>query len=139
MILWLFGLIVYLSFSFQVFGQENDLRKEAECLYWQGDFAAAVTTYRQILKEDPRSCSAHYGLGRSFLKDEKVSETHTATEEALRQCSSDPRIFSLAGDLFFREADFQKSLHFYQEAITADPNNARGHFGIGKILLSEFN
>ncbi len=132
-------LIVSLCFSPQVFGQGIDLRKEAECLYWQRDFAGAVAVYRQILNEDPHSSLANYGLGRSLLKDEKIAEARTATEEALQQCPSDPMILSLAGDLFFRQADFQKSLNFYRESITIDPNSARGHFGTGKILLSEFN
>lgn len=139
MFLGMFGLIVCLSFSPQNLGQGNDPRKEAECLYWQGDFAGAAAAYRQILQEDPCSCLAHCGLGRSLLKDEKITEAHRATEEALQHCPSDPMIFSLAGDLFFREAGFQKSLSYYQEAIDVDPKNARGHFGIGKILLSEFN
>jgi hypothetical protein len=139
MMIWTLLLLAYLGFLPRGLGQGNDLLREAECLYWQGDFAGAASLYRQILKEDPHSCLAHYGLGRSLLKDEKVTEAHQAAEEALQQCPSDPMTFSLAGDLFFREAEFQKSLHFYKEAITADPKNARGHFGIGKILLSEFN
>jgi len=56
----------------------------------------------------------------------------------LREGSHDSGSICLLGDMYFRQAKFQKAEQCYREAAGMDPENARAHFGLGRIARLQF-
>ena len=63
-----------------------------------------------------------------------------AIEEAdliLDALTEDSDVLAFKGEIEFRRANFEEARAYYSRALDLDPNTARAHFGVGKLLMGK--
>ncbi len=63
-----------------------------------------------------------------------------AIEEAdliLEALTEDSDVLAFKGEIEFRRANFEEARAYYLRALDLDPNTARAHFGVGKLLMGK--
>jgi tetratricopeptide (TPR) repeat protein len=104
----------------------------AQAVYETGDFVQAEQYYRAAAELDPNSAAPQSGLGRSLLKQSKVSE---AADRLLAAAAIDPQY---KDDLLELAAEFEKSKMF-EEAIALYrrfPDNAAAKERVAQLLIA---
>ena len=106
---------------------------EAARLFEDGDYAAAVSTYEGIIREDPRNTVAATGLGivrRAQQAEQKIlrdaSGTAPLTAEQNRQLS---RLLQ-EGQRRQEDGEYNEAIAAYEAVLKVDPKNARATTGL---------
>jgi tetratricopeptide (TPR) repeat protein len=129
-------LIALCSLSINAHSQSLD---EARAFYLKGDFSAAIQLYRSFIQQDSKNEQAHIGLIRGLLKKDDIEEAYKSAETALALFPENASLLTVTGDVLFRLARVPEAQKSYTKAISLEPLNARGYWGLGQILHMDFN
>lgn len=95
---------------------------------------AAISAYGAIADADPSNGKARYGMVLSLLGARRFDEARTVAEQ-LHASPANAALGEVAlADVYFRTAQFSKAGDTYAAAIKADPTQARGWLGWGRLL-----
>lgn len=101
--------------------------------YWRDD----TTLFRHTLEINPQSWAAHYGLGRTLVREGNNDSAIQHFREAVRlQPEFTKAHFSLAG-LLRRAGDVESSIREYREALRIAPRYADAHHGLARALEAQ--
>jgi tetratricopeptide (TPR) repeat protein len=90
-----------------------------------GRTAVAEAAFAKALAIDPKSTSAFIGLGDTYFMTQKFDQAQQQYEKAaaLQDSSRSYALFRI-GQIYERKGDFAKAQVSYENAISADPENA---------------
>ena len=105
-------------------------------LYADGRFSEALTAYeRAVGSAEPRvRVPARIGLVQSALRVGSFQKARTAAEVLLEERPSDAFALSVYGDAMWSAGLFDEAERGYQQALTIQPEQARGHNGAARVL-----
>jgi tetratricopeptide (TPR) repeat protein len=105
---------------------------EARELYSKGNFDAAITKYKQLLGERPKSPDAYAGLIRAYLKEKKLDQAVQTADEGLSATDS-PRVRVAYAEVLFRQGSIDRAETEWAKAINAGFPEARAYLGLAKV------
>ena len=105
-------------------------------LYADGRFSEALTAYeRAVGSAEPRvRVPARIGLVQSALRVGSFQKARTAAEVLLEERPSDAFALAVYGDAMWSAGLFDEAERGYQQALTIQPEQARGHNGAARVL-----
>jgi len=110
---------------------------EADQLWRAGKFAEAETSYRALLKSDPKLVAAQVGLVRAMLRQENVDEALEGVNAALAVQSNSAALLAAKGDVQFRLAQIPEAETSYLDAKKLDPKEVHAYLGLNQVYRSE--
>jgi tetratricopeptide (TPR) repeat protein len=94
----------------------------------RGYFGQAEAFYRQAVADDPQSAEALYGLGSSYLQQQKSNQARDCFQRALQLHASYPGTIPNAwnnlGILSAREGSTDLAIGYFQRALQIDPEHS---------------
>jgi predicted Zn-dependent protease len=117
---------------------------EAEAHESQGQFAAAITSYRGVLEMDPQRVNIHYRIGRTYLAQwestHAAEDLAAADEEFAKELEIDPEnanaAYELAG-LRWKHGNQASAEQLYNSALQYYPDFEEAEVGLAGVLLLE--
>ncbi len=94
----------------------------------RGHFEQAQVFFQQALKDDAKSAEALYGLGSSYLQQQKTDEARECFQRALQLHASypgtPPNAWNNLGILAAREGNPDLAIQYLQRALQIDPEHS---------------
>ena len=108
-------------------------------LYADGRFSEALTAYeRAVGSAEPRvRVPARIGLVQSALRVGSFQKARTAAEVLLEERPSDAFALAVYGDAMWSAGLFDEAERGYRQALTIQPEQARGHNGAARVLSAQ--
>ena len=94
-------------------------------------FDAAIQTYQDLLKDDPKNASHMNMIGIAYLD---VGKYDFAKKYFIRASKADKKNTNAVNNLgmvYYHQRDFRRAIREYQRAITIDPGQAGPHANLG--------
>jgi Flp pilus assembly protein TadD len=95
-----------------------------------GDSAAAIDSYLQSIKLEPRSAEVHLNLGHAYLKLQKDREAIKAFKESIKLNPNVAETHYGLGFSNFRVGRFRDAADAFKKATVLEPRMAKAHFGL---------
>jgi tetratricopeptide (TPR) repeat protein/peroxiredoxin len=96
--------------------------------YEHGHFEQAQIFFERALKDDPQSAEAYYGLGSSYLQQQKTAEARQCFEKVLQlhpiYPGTLPNAWNNLGILSAREGNSDLAIEQFQYALKIDPEHS---------------
>jgi len=102
----------------------------------RGEFADAISCYRQALLDNPRYMEAHNNLGNALSTTQNWQEAEAEFLSALQLSPSNPKVLGNLSDHYFRQGEIGKALATDAAAIRADRYNPRYYTEFGRKLAA---
>ena len=107
-----------------------------QLLFAESRYTEALTAFqRAVVSEEPRvRVPARIGIVQSALR---IAAFGTARDEGVRlreERPDDPALLAIYGDAMWSSGLFEEAAGAYARAIAIQPNEARGHNGLARIL-----
>jgi tetratricopeptide (TPR) repeat protein len=94
-------------------------------------YEAAIQTYEDLLKDDPKNAVFLNMIGIAYLD---LSNFNQAKKYFLRASKADKKYSSAVNNLgmvYYHQKDFRRAIREYQRAAAIDPNQAATHANLG--------
>ncbi|MFQ5879316.1 MAG: tetratricopeptide repeat protein, partial [Dehalococcoidia bacterium] len=123
----LFGIVAVVALVAAACGRSaSSLNQEANGLYQQGDYAAALELYQRAQAERPELLELRYNAGNAF---HRLGRYDRAAQEARRALfADDPQLLAKGyyslGNHLFRQGEMDGALDAYKNALIHDPTDA---------------
>jgi predicted aspartyl protease len=105
----------------------------AETALNQGDFVTAEKLFRELLAKSADDASAHEGLVRTLIGQDRVEAAAKDAEAWVVAEPGRPMAMVALGDARLRAGNPREALHQFQLAVKADLCNARAYYGVAEI------
>lgn len=109
--------------------------------FQRGYLDQAETSFQQALRDDPTSAEALYGIGSVYLNQNKNAAAREMFERCIKLKPDYPETLPDAwnnlGVLATRENDIDKSITFFDKALSIDPNHLLSLDNLGNAYRSE--
>ena len=102
----------------------------------QGMPEDAAIAYREALKLDPESATAHYNLGASLTRVGEYEEAEGHFRAAL-ESRPNTQTYTGLGIVLWQQGRTDEAIGNLQAAIEADPKNAAAYDHLGTILIEQ--
>jgi tetratricopeptide (TPR) repeat protein/peroxiredoxin len=111
--------------------------------FQRGYFDQAASSFQQALRDDPSSAEALYGLGSSYLSQQKIADARDCFERATKLKASYPGTLANAwnnlGLLATQEGRTGEAIRCFQEAARLSPDNLIALNNLGSAYRSQKN
>ncbi len=104
--------------------------KEANYLYYKGQYQEANNLYNQILKDDPTNFYALLNNGLTLMRLDKNEEAVQVLENAHDVNSGDPLALINLGVAYLRLKNVDKALLYLEKAEKIDPSRPMLHYNM---------
>jgi cytochrome c-type biogenesis protein CcmH/NrfG/peroxiredoxin len=112
-------------------------------LFQRGYFDQAASSFQLALRDDPSSAEALYGLGSSYLNQQKAAEARVSFERATKLRASYPDTLANAwnnlGLLAAQEGRTDEAIRCFQEAIRSSPDHLIALNNLGNAYRMQRN
>ncbi|MCL4856881.1 MAG: tetratricopeptide repeat protein, partial [Flavobacteriales bacterium] len=109
-----FSLLFILFFNL-VFSQEN-LSKTASESFNQGDFNQALTSYLELLKQEPENSKYNYRVGVCYLNTNiDKAKAVSYLEKTIQLPEPDPNTYYLLGRAYHFAYRFQEAIKMFEQ------------------------
>ncbi len=119
-------------------GEGVSLTQQATVAFRNGDIAVALKHFALVVDLDPSNEFAQTGLIRSLLRGNRIKEAFEAAETARNTLPRNASVATAAGDVLFRMGRFESAETLYRGAVAANPQLARAHLGLARVLGTDF-
>ena len=109
-----------------------DLLLEASELFRKGNFSGAITKYKSLLQENPKSPDGWAGLIRSYLKKKDIDAAAQTAEQALAACDH-PRVRSARAEVLFRQGEIAEAEKEWVKIVNSGYPEARAYLGLARV------
>jgi Flp pilus assembly protein TadD len=105
-------------------------------LYADGRFSEALTAYEQaVVSPEPRvRAQARIGLVQSALRIGSFQKARAAADVLRGERPADPLALAVYGDAMWSAGLFDEAGRGYEESLSLQPEEARGHNGVARVL-----
>jgi rhomboid protease GluP len=109
----------------------------ARALQQLGENADPVARYQAVVKEQPNSPQAHFGLGAAYFNRQQFPQAEAEYKRVLElDPQSSPAMFNL-GLAYLNEKRADDAKAAFTKMLAKDATNAQGHYGLGLVLTSQ--
>ncbi|MFO1372794.1 MAG: tetratricopeptide repeat protein [Candidatus Competibacteraceae bacterium] len=115
---------------------ERERLKRGKALLRQKDYNEALTEFKAILENNPKSINALLGIGLIYLKQEQLDEALPWLRQAKSLDPLQPKPYFLEGMVLSQQGDLEGAEQAFRAALAIDPRLNRALIGLGEVLLS---
>jgi Flp pilus assembly protein TadD len=108
--------------------------KAGDDLHAQGRYADAAVAFREAIRFDPESASAHNGLGSALREMGQYPEAETALRKATLFDPGMASAHKCLGRVLQDSGRHREAETAFQQAIHLNPGDAGAHNGLGSVL-----
>jgi tetratricopeptide (TPR) repeat protein len=94
-------------------------------------FDAAIQTYQDLLKADPKNASHMNMIGIAYLDLGRYDFAKKYFLRASKADKTNSNAINNLGMVYYHQKDFRRAIREYQRAITVDPGQAGPHANLG--------
>jgi len=94
-------------------------------------FDAAIQTYQDLLKADPKNASYMNMIGIAYLDLGKYDMAKKYFARASKADKKNSSAVNNLGMVYYHQKDFRRAIREYQRAVGIDPNQAGAHANLG--------
>ena len=94
-------------------------------------FDAAIQTYQELLKADPKNASYMNMIGIAYLDLNKYDSAKKYFIRAAKADKKNSNAVNNLGMVYYHQKDFRHAIREYQRAIAIDPGQAGPHANLG--------
>ncbi|HET6144818.1 MAG TPA: tetratricopeptide repeat protein [Candidatus Acidoferrales bacterium] len=94
-------------------------------------FDAAIQTYQNLLKDDPKNASYMNMIGIAYLDLNKYDFAKKYFIRASKTDKKNTNAVNNLGMVYYHQRDFRRAIREYQRAISIDPQQAGPHANLG--------
>lgn len=124
----------------------NAIRQRTAYEYYQaglakfaaGDLKAALGSYLESIKLEPKSAEVQLNLGLTYLRLEKDKDAAKAFGESVKLNPESPEAHYGLGLSYFRMHRFRDAANSFKKAVAISPNMAKAHYGLS-LAYEELN
>jgi tetratricopeptide (TPR) repeat protein len=101
-------------------------QRRGEAYLEEGDYAAAIIEYKNMLQLDPNRADAHYGLAKALIGDKKIRKAYWELQETVRLDPNnlDARLEYGQFLLFGKESEIEDALAQSEAVLAVEPERA---------------
>jgi tetratricopeptide (TPR) repeat protein len=116
--------------------EDSDIRHslgklEAE----QGNFQAAITEFRRILKTHPNHAQTLHDLAIALVETKDLESAKDAILRAIKHAPDDYKNHFTLGSIAMYQSEYMEALGAYQKALERNPKNPDVHVGLGLAFV----
>jgi tetratricopeptide (TPR) repeat protein len=100
----------------------------------QGDFAEAITIYRDLIRLDPRHVGALNNLGATFFKLGRLEEAESCFRQLIRVDPGSADGHSNLGTTFLATGQYAEAESFLRRALKLNPRHVGARTTLGLVL-----
>lgn len=114
-------------------------RKIADIARLQEEFSGPRTIFQALIGQQPENGYSYYGLGLVEYYAGNYSQAVDAFKSSIQLRPDYPDAYGYRGlvDAYVKLDELPGALNYFQQRLTADPNNANIHYGIGYTLRKQ--
>ena len=90
-----------------------------------GDYVAAESGFRQVLRAEPRNLGALGNLGVVYSRTHQYAKATETYQRALRVAPNDPGILLNLGLVYLKQDNYTQAIPFFRRLHTRDPANGQ--------------
>lgn len=94
-------------------------------------FDAAIQTYQDLLKSDPKNAGFMNMIGIAYLDLGKYDLAKKYFARASKTDKKNSSAVNNLGMVYYHQKDFRRAIREYQRAVSIDPNQAGAHANLG--------
>jgi tetratricopeptide (TPR) repeat protein len=94
-------------------------------------FDAAIQTYQDLLKSDPKNATYMNMIGIAYLDLGKYDLAKKYFARASKADKKNSSAVNNLGMVYYHQKDFRRAIREYQRAVNIDPNQAGAHANLG--------
>lgn len=120
--------IIFCFLGLVIFSCGENGESNGDDLFDDGDYAAAINAYNDVLANDPRDVKSLYNRGRSY---EELGQLEKAMADYEAVVEIDPKnvnAFLSLAKLSYNEGNFNKALVYTGNVIDVNENSAQAQF-----------
>lgn len=110
-----------------------------------GQHAEAVKTYRQVLEKDPLNVLAHFNLGVSYSKLNRLDDAIKELQAALAAASTSGRALEqvtapaeeLLGTIWLQRKDYERARLHFEQLLKIAPSSFVAHYNLAWLATRE--
>ena len=110
---------------------------EGNTLFEDGEYARALASYDEALKENPGHIHALRGRARSLMELGRSAEAMAAFDDAIARAPDFGATYANRGVLNDRLGHYQKAIEDYEHALALDPELAEGPHWLTRFLRNQ--
>jgi eukaryotic-like serine/threonine-protein kinase len=103
----------------------------------QGKLDAAIARHSKAIELDPKSASAHNGLGNALIGQKKLDEAIACYRRAIELDPKSASAHNGLGCALFGQKKLDEAIACYRRAIELDPKSAKAHSNLGLALSAQ--
>ena len=131
--------VLLLAAGFGVRNWRSGPMRMAKALEELGENADPAARYQVFLKEHPDSASAHFGLARVYLSQQKFSQAEAEYKRVLELQPGYGAARYYLGLTYLSEKRPVEAKSAFTELLAQDATNAIGHYGLGLVEAEQQN
>ncbi len=94
-------------------------------------FEAAIQSYQDLLKTDPKNAEYMNMIGIAYLDLSNYDQAKRSFARAARADKKNASAVNNLGMVYYHQKDFRRAIREYQRAVTIDPNQAGAYANLG--------
>jgi tetratricopeptide (TPR) repeat protein len=94
-------------------------------------YDAAIQTYQELLKADPKNAVYLNMIGIAYLDLSNYDQAKKYFTRASKADKKYPAAVNNLGMVYYHQKDFRRAIREYQRAVAIDPNQAGAHANLG--------
>ena len=103
--------------------------------YHLHSYLRAEDYFRKALVQAPSLTYARRMLTATYLRNGEAQEAMKTFEPLLKTIGDDPRLLSLAGEVYLSNNDPDRAAEYFQKAVAVDPKSAGARTRLGEMRL----
>jgi tetratricopeptide (TPR) repeat protein len=116
--------------------QVQQLYAQAQAAQQQGDAAAAIAKYREMIRLAPHLAAAYNNLGMLYFNQRDFAQASTVLEHGLKVNPNMPTASALLGLSYFELGEDEKAEPLLERAARANPADDNVQMGLAHVLLN---
>lgn len=135
--------IAFLFIGTVAFAQQpNELVRQGNSLYHNGDYASSQEKYNQSLQLEPSHNEAAFNLGNAMYRKsefEEAAQQYETLASGMTDKSKKSDAYHNLGNAYLQQQQYEKSINAYKNALYNDPTNddARYNLTYAKKMLKK--
>jgi len=115
-----------------ILADDEDPLAMGKAAYEKGDFAGAIKSFKEAIKDDKKNPQGYMWLGATYLKADSLDEAIGVLVQARELDPQNPKVYELLGDVYIAQRVPAAGIDQYRKVLEFDKGNPSVWLKIGE-------
>ncbi len=115
-----------------ILADDEDPLAMGKAAYEKGDFAGAIKSFKEAIKDDKKNPQGYLWLGATYLKADSLDEAIGVLVQARELDPQNPKVYELLGDVYIAQRVPAAGIDQYRKVLEFDKGNPSVWLKIGE-------